>query len=285
MTWDRSKFDTRAVQQHYGRPTLVEEVLEAVERAGHSLDALFHEDLRTIDAFHIRGSAATRALAELAQLANGAKVLDIGSGIGGTARHLAAEFGADVTGIDLTPEYCELAGELSVRTGLAECTRFVQGSALLLPFEDRCFDVAWTEHVQMNIADKAGFYAEAARVLRPGGRFAFHDIFAGPTGAPVFPVPWAAEPQLSHLASPDSVQSLLEALGLERLEWRDASAEAVEFFEKVLERARREGPPKLGLHQLVGDGAPERFANLLANLEQERVVVVESVWQRSAEAG
>ena len=87
-----------------------------------------------------------------------------------------------------------------------------RGGAGALPFADGHFDVVWTEHVQMNIADKAGFYRELHRVLKPGGQLAFHDILAGPAeGSLHFPVPWAAEASISHLIAESDLGDLLES--------------------------------------------------------------------------
>ena len=130
---------------------------------------------------------ATEELATWAAVRPKHRLLDVGSGLGGTARYLTVSCGCDVVGVDLTEAYCRVAEELSRRVGLEEATRFQQGSALALPFDDAQFDIVWTEHVQMNVEDKSGFYGELARVVKSGGRLAFHDIFAG-TGAPcIFP--------------------------------------------------------------------------------------------------
>ena len=80
-------------------------------------------------------------------------------------------YNCQITGIDLTEEYCQVATELASRVGLFDRVRYQQGSALAMPFPDNSFDIAYTQHVAMNIADKAGLYREIARVLKPRGRF------------------------------------------------------------------------------------------------------------------
>lgn len=267
----------RAVADHYAVPDLGERLLAALAAAGHDLEALDVDDLAPFDAFHTRGRAATEELAAEVALEAGARVLDVGCGIGGTSRYLAARHGCHVTGVDLTEEYVRAAERLSARTGLAVRTTFRQASALELPFAARSFDVVWTEHVQMNVADKARFYGEIARVLRPGGRLAFHDLFAGPATTPLaFPVPWASHAGLSHLASPESVRALLAAFGFEELHWRDVTAQAREFFHHV-----SAGPSRpLGLALLMGDSAREKLGNVLANLEADRLRVVRAVLRR-----
>ena len=111
------------------------------------------------------GPIATSRLTELAQVASDDHVLDAGSGIGGTARFLADQYKCRVTAIDLTEEYCEIARWLNRLTGLEDRISVRHGSVTDLPFADASFDVAISQHVQMNVADKARLYAEARRVL------------------------------------------------------------------------------------------------------------------------
>ncbi len=215
-----------------------------------------------------------------AEVQPGHVLLDVGCGLGGTSRYLAAAVGCDVVGLDLTEEYCRVAEMLSARVGLAERTIFRQGSALALPFGDRHFDVVWTEHVQMNVADKAAFYSEIARVLKPGGQLAFHDIFAGANDGVQFPVPWAADASISHLISVTDLQALMSGLGFACMRWEDKTDASVAFFHSVLDRVRTQGWMPLGLHLLMGADAADKFTNLLSNLEEDRVRVVQAVMKR-----
>ena len=83
----------QSVSQHYGHGDLEAALLAALQRAGKNLDALSHADLAVVDEFHIGGRAATRELGAQIDLPAGARVLDIGCGIGGPARCFAAERG------------------------------------------------------------------------------------------------------------------------------------------------------------------------------------------------
>jgi len=271
------KQDERRVSDHYGIGGLADRILAALEATGKDLDALAVDDLAPIDAFHIRGRKATEELAQWTALRGDDLVLDVGCGLGGTGRHLAAMTGCRVVGVDLTDEYCRVARMLSSRVGLGALTEYRQGSAVALPFEARRFDVVWTEHVQMNIADKTAFYGEIARVLKEGGQFAFHDVFAGSGGDLRFPVPWAADRSISHLADAAEIRALLLSLGLVELRWEDKTAESADFFRTVLERVRSSGWMPLGLHLLMGPDAGTKFSNLLHNLEENRVRVVQAV--------
>jgi len=264
------------VENHYTRSGLGDAILEALEADGKSLDKLTIADLAPVDAFHIRGREATRDLAALAAISSGERVLDVGSGIGGSARHLASEFGCSVTGIDLTAAYCEVATMLSGLVGLGERTRFEQASALGMPFPDDSFDCAWTEHVQMNIEDKHRFYSEIARVLRPGGRLVFHDVFAGPSGEPHFPVPWSEVPETSALMVPDDLRRTLDSIGYTVLEWRDVTTESRDWFEALAQRTVR---PRTGLGLLMGATTPAKLGNMVRNLQEERLTVLQCALQ------
>ncbi len=179
----------QSVEQHYGRGRILDSILGALRGAGKDLSRLRPDDLAPVDEFHVRGREATVELARRASLAPGARVLDVGSGLGGSARYLAAEHQCLVEGVDLTREYVDVANALARMVGLSDRVAFRQASALDMPFDDESFDVVWTEHVQMNIAEKRSFYCEIARVLRPEGLLLFHDIFEG-DGAPLhYPAP------------------------------------------------------------------------------------------------
>ena len=178
-----------------------------------AMDRLTTADLATVDEFHIRGRKATLELAGYLNLDASSRVLDIGSGLGGRARTRAETFGCPVTGIDLTPACCEAASALSAWVGPSGRVSFRQGDATRLPFDDAAFDAAMTLHVAMNIAARDRMYAEARRVLKPGGRFVVYDALQGEGGEVLYPVPWAREPSISHLAMPAAMPSLLSDAG------------------------------------------------------------------------
>lgn len=270
------------VASHYTNNRLLDAILAALESEGKDPAYLAPADLAPVDEFHLRGREATLELARLAQLAPGMRVLDVGCGLGGSARHLAYEHGCHVDGVDLTPAYIEVATELTRRVGLGDRVAFQQASALALPFADATFDVVWTEHVQMNIADKQTFYAELARVLKPGGRLVFHDVFQGPDGAPHFPVPWADDPAISHLVPVESARQAIVAAGLEIAEWRDMTERSLDWLTAVAAKRAAGAKPALGLHLLMGENARRKGENNVLNLREGRIVVAQAVCVRVA---
>lgn len=265
------------IQAHYTRSDLGSAILAALEKSGKDLDRLTPEDLAPIDEFHIRGRAATLELAGAAGLNSSMRVLDVGSGIGGTSRCLAREFGCRVTGIDLTEEYCRTAAMLTARTGLAPLVDYRQGDATKLPFADASFDVVWTEHAAMNIPDKPSLYREMHRVLKPGGTLAIHDILAGPSGAVLFPVPWARAPESSFLVTPDDLRKLLHDAGFTVTDWADTTVRARDWFVAVAEKIRKDGLPPLGFHVLLGPDFQVMAQNQRRNLEEGRIVLAQVV--------
>lgn len=263
------------IQAHYTRSDLGSAILAALEKSGKDLDRLTPEDLAPVDEFHIRGRAATLELARAARLDSSRRVLDVGSGIGGTSRCLAREFGCRVTGIDLTEEYCRTAAMLSARIGLEHLVDYRQGDATNLPFADASFDVVWTEHAAMNIPDKLRLYREMHRVLEPGGTLAIHDVLAGPSGAVLFPVPWARTPESSFLVTPDELRKLLDEAGFTVTDWSDTTEQARDWFVAVAERIRKEGLPPLGFHLLLGPDFQVMAQNQRRNLEEGRIVLAQ----------
>lgn len=265
------------LRQHYVRPGLQASILAALANAGKDPERLKPGDLAPVDEFHIRGRDATLALARAVGLGVNTRVLDVGSGIGGPSRCIAAEFGCRVTGVDLTDEYCRVAALLAERVGLSDQVSYRQGNALDLAFADETFDVAWTQHAAMNIPDKAALYREIYRVLKPGGTIAIDDILAGPSGPVRYPVPWARVPEVSFLVTPDALRALLQASGFTIVSWEDTTAAARTWFTELADRIRSTGVPPLGPHVLLGPDFPVMAANQVRNLEEGRIVLAQVV--------
>lgn len=272
--------DAQAVDSHYSRSDLGEAILAAVVAAGKDPDVLTIEDLAPVDQFHIGGKAATLEHARLAGLKPGLRVLDVGGGLGGPARTLAQEFGCMVEVLDLTEEYCRVGQVLTARTGLADHVSFRHGNALDMPFADGTFDLVWTQHSSMNIADKERLYHEISRVLRPGGCLALHEIMAGPVTPIHFPVPWARDPAISFLRPPADVRALLLDLGFREQAWMDRTADALAFFQSLAATAPPSGPHPLGLHLLLGTDFPTMVQNQVRNLQEQRITVIQGVFER-----
>lgn len=261
-----------AVASHYTVIDLVAKIDAGLAKLGVSPDNATVETLAPVDEFHTAGRLTTLKAIELSGVGPGLKLLDAGSGIGGTARALADALDADVTGVDLTPVYVETATILSARMGMADRTRFTVGSVTDLPFENASFDGAFTFHVGMNVPERAAFYSEIARVLRPGGTFCLFDVMKGPGPGMRYPVPWAETDETSFLKTPKDMRAHLADAGLVVEKEESLKEFAAEFFRNAFAAAAKsDGPPPLGLHLLTGTNAPQKFQNYAMALDADQI--------------
>ena len=267
-----SKFDS-LVDKYYGTGGIMEKIEAGLNLAGKDLHSLTVDDLAPIDEFHTRGRESTKEVAELANIKASDLVLDVGCGLGGTARYLAVQYRCKVAGIDLTEEYISIGKKLTQMVSLSDRVELLHGSALEIPYEDEKFDIVWTEHVQMNIADKNRFYSEIARVLKPGGRLLFHDIFRGPGDAPLYPTPWAEDESMSALATETQARLIIEQAGLKIDQWLTKVEESIDFFNKKAAQFKAKGPPPISTHLLMGDNAHHKVQNYIRNLREDRVSI------------
>jgi SAM-dependent methyltransferase len=264
------------VNAHYRPDDLTDAFLRVLRLWGKEDMILTADDLAPIDQFHIGGKGATLALAGLAGVGPATRVLDVGGGFGGPARMLAATYGCSVTVLDLTEAYCHVGEMLTARCGLSDRVAFRHGDALAIPFPDAEFDLVWTQHSSMNIADKRRLYTETFRVLRPGGRLALYEIMAG-SGAPLhYPLPWARDASISFLSPPDDVRALLAEIGYREEVWEDVTAITVAAMRA--HPAPAEPPP--GLHLVLGADFLERGRNMGRNLAEHRTALIRAVLAR-----
>jgi SAM-dependent methyltransferase len=267
------------VSSHYGWPGLMDAIENEIRRHGIEPEDVTVAQLAPVDNYHAFRLAGTVALATAAGIAAAQRVLDVGGGIGGPARQLAIRFGCNVTVVDLTPEYCAVGEKLTAWTHLTDQVSFVHASALDMPFDDASFDVVWTQHASMNISDKDSLYREVARVVRPGGRFAFFDILAGPNQPIHFPVPWAADPSFSFLLPPDRTRALIVREGFRETTWLTGAD-----LEAELDRGDQGGPvdgePVLDSSLLNGPDSAAMGENVGRNLKEGRIVPAIGVFER-----
>lgn len=258
---------TDQIVKHYEPGNLRSAIEAGLQKLVGDSRAPTIDDLAPVDEFHIGGSKASAHLFDQLNLTAEHRVLDIGSGIGGTARFVAHNYGSTVDGIDLTPEFCDVARSLNDLVGLSDRVTVNQGSALAMPFEPDTFDAAYMMHVGMNIEDKAALFSEAWRVLKPGATFAIYDILKGESeGAFEYPVPWASTSDSSFLTSADDMLSLLEGAGFTVSTNNDRTEFAIEFFAAAL-AATADGPPPIGLHLILGDNARLKLTNIVTNIK------------------
>src|SRR5258708_5034602 len=143
------------VRGHYRATGLTERLKTALTALGPGDHRPPPQQLGPLDQFHTRGLAATADHAKLARITADMSVLDVGSGVGGPARFLAATYGCRVTGVDLSEPFVDAARYLTERTGQSGQGSFHTASRLELPIDDGRFAVVLLPHVAMNISGPA----------------------------------------------------------------------------------------------------------------------------------
>lgn len=261
-----------SIVSHYTHEEPIDRVLASLRAAGFNLDALQPHDLSGVDEFHLGGRLATTELLKSVKLTAPSRLLDVGCGIGGAARTIAAATGCTVNGIDLTPSFVTAATQLSKLVGLTKHTTFDVATALDLPFDDGTFDAVTVLHVAMNIDDKHALFAELARVLVDGGTLHVYDIMRISDGDLTWPLPWSSDPSHSFVVRPDNYVAALESAGLQPRQ----PVSYIELVRTALSAAQAH-PPSVNLSHLMGPGWPTMFANLSASLAAGIVAPTEIV--------
>jgi ubiquinone/menaquinone biosynthesis C-methylase UbiE len=266
------------VRDHYRATGLTERLKTALTKFGPEEQRLTPQQLATLDHFHTMGLEATAELARLCGITADMAVLDVGSGIGGPARFLAATVGCHVSGVDLSEPFVDAARYLTARTGQGDKVAFQAASALALPFDDGSFDAVLLQHVAMNIADRARLYREIRRVLKQGGRFATFDVVAI-SAEPHYPVPWARTAATSFLLTADATREAIEQAGFRTLVSQDDSEAAKAWFTRL----RASGPPPApNLGVVMGPDFAELTTNLGRNIMEGRTGILSAVFEAAS---
>ncbi|HWC22829.1 MAG TPA: methyltransferase domain-containing protein [Flexivirga sp.] len=199
--------------------------------AAQRIEALSQAQLDGIDQFHAGGAEAVERLLPLLELGPTTTVLDVGSGLGGPARQVARATGSRVVGVDITPSYVDTAAALTRAAGLADRVEFRCTDVSDLDRSD--FDAAYTIHVQMNVADKHGFFTGIADRLRPGARLAVFEVCRTGDEDPGLPLPWSLDGTDSFLTTPGDLVDAIESSGFETVEWVDESDWIAKWFQEL----------------------------------------------------
>ena len=164
----------------------------------------------------------------------GVRVLDVGSGIGGAAFHLAKNFGAHVTGIDLAPEMVNIGLERAREAQAPDSVSFLIGDILKTEFP-RPFDVVWSRDALMHIHDKAALFKRLHDLLAPGGTLVVTDYARGTgPGSPEFQA--YVRSTGYHLVDPASYGKLLEAAGFVDVDVEDATGKFIDIMKREAAR-------------------------------------------------
>lgn len=203
----------QAVEFYSGHPISAALVLTRLRAARGGLEGVTPEELWAHDQDHFGGLAVNDIMAKLAGIGPGSRVADFCAGLGGPARYYAHVFGADVTGVELTPARVAGAAELTRLVGLHDRVRVLHGDVTASGLPAGVFDAVVSQEALLHVPDKGAALAEAFRVLRPGGRVVFSDwachVPLSPEDADLMWQGMAAQ----TLQSLDGYRALLERAG------------------------------------------------------------------------
>jgi len=269
--------DAHSISDQWATGDVYARIMKAMEAASISPDTVTVEQMAPVDHFHARGFPATIELADALPIEAGHHIVDIGCGLGGPARYLAERFGCRVSGVDITKPFVEAANKLTALLKMDGLVEVELGDGQHLPYGDAIFDGGYTQHVTMNIADRAQFFGEVFRVLKPGSFFALTEHGLGPKGNPHYPLPWSDDGSGAYLATPAETVAYLEGAGFVDIEVANTGAKYLAGYNRAMELAAQGALPPLGTHILMGQMAPAKTKNAARNIEEGRTHPVQVI--------
>jgi len=272
--------DAKAISDHWGTGDVHARIMEAMQAASLSPDTVTVEQLAPVDHFHARGLPATVELADVLPIEARHHIIDVGCGVGGPARYFAKRFGCRVSGVDITAPFVEAANKLTALLKMESLVEVKLGDGQQLPFADAVFDGGYAQHVTMNVAERARFFAEAFRVLRSGGFFALTEHGLGRHGDPHYPVPWSEDGSGSHLVTPADTTAYLNEAGFVDVKVEETGAKYLAGYRRAMELAAQGALPAFGIQILMGQTAPAKTKNAARNIEEGRTRPIQVICRK-----
>jgi cyclopropane fatty-acyl-phospholipid synthase-like methyltransferase len=244
--------------------------VERVERelAARGLDGsatLDVEALESLDQLHYHGRSAVLDAIDWLELGPEARVLDIGSGLGGPARVIASEVGCRVTAVELQDDLHRLAESLTRRCGLADRIEHRRADVLTasLPASDYDAVVSWLTF--LHIPERETLLSRCLRRLRPGGKILVEDFFARRALSDEARELLANEVYCQRLDSLDDYRGLIEEAGFADVECHDMTNSWTQF---VGGRLKAFLDDEARFSEVHGEGAFQALATFYRVMDQ-----------------
>ncbi len=277
LSINMSNYDVK-IRNHWINRDNCKDLIATLERGGSHVADLDIDNLSSRDQMHAGLLNATKTFVEWIDLKPGSSVLDLGSGLGGSARYLASACSAAVTAVELCPELNEAANSLTRHLGLEDsidhlCMDITAPGGLKIGK----FDLVWIQHVDMQVAKKSELYTCAAEHLAKGGRIVWHDWLAGPGGPVIWPLFWSADGEISFLADREEFTNLLKTAGLEISRLEPIPDLTTSWFEKsrlglsrVISKMKSSGSKSSKLDAF--ESLATEVDNALINIREKRLI-------------
>jgi phosphoethanolamine N-methyltransferase len=195
----------------------------------------------------------------------GARVLDVGSGLGGAAFHLAGEYRVEVVGVDLAEVMVSLATERAAARDPARRVRFLHADVFSDELAEHSFDIVYSRDVLLYEADKPAVFARCARLLKPGGALVVSDFCRG-VSTPDFEEYVTVSGY--WLPTIEQYAGLLAEAGLESVSARDVSDVTGNYLRRDLAAYRERASRDRSLDSADVRHITERWRRKVAFVEQ-----------------
>ncbi len=266
------------INKQYGSNDLLSSVKLALKKSGQEDCSLNLGDISGFDELHVGGYKSSQKLFQKLALTENSKLLDCGSGLGGPARTLASRFHVDVTGLDLTSDFCSTSSYLSKIVSMNDCTSFINGNVLDMPFKKGSFDAVLNQHFCMNIPDKKSLYREVYQVLKKKGRFIIHEIFSNDTKDVLYPVPWSRNREISHLISSDEFLKIMKEMSFKKVHYENISEYSLNWYKNLKSSDKKPSP--LNQFLIFGKDLKQMALNMQSNLKENRIDVIQAIFEK-----
>ncbi|MCV6609151.1 MAG: methyltransferase domain-containing protein [Amphritea sp.] len=267
-----------SIENHYSDQLQTPLILERLQEAYPDGPTPFQ--LAPIDQLHIGGIKASQKLLQRLEDLQPRRILEIGSGMGGLMRLTSDTLDAEIVGIDITHGFNHLNHQLSRVVNQPEAA-ILTTDAQHLPFADNSFDCILFQHSLLNIPDTQQCLAECQRVLTDNGSLLMHEVFSGNhPERMLYPVPWARDPQHSHLISIEAFEALIQESDFTIQSQQNWSDEALAWRKRQAEKESAQSvndkkPAPISPALLLGKDFKDMGPNVMRNLSNDAVQVWE----------
>jgi phosphoethanolamine N-methyltransferase len=209
--------------------THLEESAQYTSRSVHRYEKIFGEDFVSTG-----GLESTKAICATLSLTPGQSVLDVGSGLGGSAFYMAKNFGVNITGVDILPSMVSEASARADERGV-DSVSFINADILEIELPEKSYDLAYSRDALMYIEDKIALFTKIRSLLKPGAALCVTDYGRGPDPLPGDFIEYEKDAGY-FLLQPEAYGKVLETVGFTNVEALDKTDEFVAILRSEIDK-------------------------------------------------